>query len=174
MGLRAVRQPAIFSVPAAPPRRDGRVLPPQVRRQRRSGRMGVPERAIHAAPATAGKAGSETVRLAPRPGAAARIEPGLSGLRRRRSGAKASMRDQFDVIVIGSGAGGAPIAHTLAKAGKSVLVLEKGPLIRPQYQAPNGRSDFKRDELISDGPEKKLQLAVANKGVSYYTSHVEP
>ena len=84
------------------------------------------------------------------------------------------MTDQFDVIVIGSGAGGAPIAHTLVKAGKSVLVLEKGPLIRPQHQTPNGRSDFKRDELISDGPEKKLQLPVANKGVSYYTSHVEP
>src|SRR5215831_6019019 len=84
------------------------------------------------------------------------------------------MTDQFDVIVIGSGAGGAPIAHTLVKAGKSVLVLEKGPLIRPQYQAANGRSDFKRDELISDGPEKRLLLPVANKGVSYYSSHVEP
>jgi choline dehydrogenase-like flavoprotein len=84
------------------------------------------------------------------------------------------MKDQFDAIIIGSGAGGSPIAHVLAKAGKSVLVLEKGPLFRPQYQAPNGRSDFKRDELISDGPEKRLQLPVANKGVGYYSSHVEP
>ncbi|MDP9053031.1 MAG: GMC family oxidoreductase [Acidobacteriota bacterium] len=84
------------------------------------------------------------------------------------------MNDQFDAIIIGSGAGGAPIAHILAKAGKSVLVLEKGPLIRPQGQTPNGRSEFRRDELISDGPEKKVQLPVANNGQSYYSSHVEP
>src|SRR5215471_8692023 len=84
------------------------------------------------------------------------------------------MKDQFDAIIIGSGAGGAPIAHVLAKAGKSVLVLEKGPLFRPQYQSANGRSDFKRDELISDGPEKRVQLPVANNGQSYYSSHVEP
>jgi choline dehydrogenase-like flavoprotein len=84
------------------------------------------------------------------------------------------MQRDFDVVIIGSGAGGAPIAHILAKAGKSVLILEKGPLLLPQYQAPNGHSDFKRDELISDGPEKRVQLPVANKGQPYYSSHVEP
>ena len=62
----------------------------------------------------------------------------------------------FDVVIIGSGAGGAPIAHTLVRAGKSVLVLEKGPLLRPQYQTADGLSDFKRDELFSTGPEKRL------------------
>jgi choline dehydrogenase-like flavoprotein len=85
------------------------------------------------------------------------------------------MRDAFDAVIIGSGAGGAPIAHVLAKAGKTVLILEKGPLFRPQYQMPNGRSDFKREELISDGPEKILQIPEArNNGVSYFSSHVEP
>jgi choline dehydrogenase-like flavoprotein len=84
------------------------------------------------------------------------------------------MNDQFDAIIIGSGAGGAPIAHILAKIGKTVLVLEKGPLFRPQYQTPNARSDFKRDELISDGAEKRIQIPVANAGKSYYSSHVEP
>jgi choline dehydrogenase-like flavoprotein len=60
------------------------------------------------------------------------------------------METQFDVVIIGSGGGGAPIAHTLVKAGKSVLILEKGPLFKPQYQNPNGLSDFKRDELFAD------------------------
>jgi len=81
----------------------------------------------------------------------------------------------FDAVIIGSGAGGAPIAHILAKAGKSVLVLEKGPMFRPEYQTPNRRSDFKRDEMISDGPEKRIQVPAAkNNGASYYSSHVEP
>jgi cellobiose dehydrogenase (acceptor) len=34
----------------------------------------------------------------------------------------------YDYIVIGSGAGGMPIAGRLIEAGKSVLMIEKGPL----------------------------------------------
>jgi choline dehydrogenase-like flavoprotein len=38
-----------------------------------------------------------------------------------------------------------------------------------------GLSDYKRDELISDGPEKKLTIqGLGNTGASFYTSHVEP
>jgi choline dehydrogenase-like flavoprotein len=85
------------------------------------------------------------------------------------------MNQIFDAVIIGSGAGGAPIAHLLAKAGKSVLILEKGPLFRPEYQSPNGRGDFKRDEVFADGPEKRVQLpGVSNNGAAYYSSHVEP
>ncbi|KAF3886759.1 MULTISPECIES: GMC family oxidoreductase [Nostocales] len=84
------------------------------------------------------------------------------------------MQTQFDVVIIGSGAGGAPIAHTLVQAGKSVLILEKGPLLKPQYQNPDGLSDFKRDELFADGPAKRIKHDVANKGEAFYSSHVEP
>jgi choline dehydrogenase-like flavoprotein len=86
-----------------------------------------------------------------------------------------ALQDQFDVVIIGSGAGGAPVAHTLARQGKSVCIIEKGPLFRPQADDPMGLSDYKRDELISDGPEKKLTVpGLANTGASFYTSHVEP
>lgn len=44
-----------------------------------------------------------------------------------------------DVVVVGSGAGGAPVAATLAKAGRTVLVLDKGPRYRVQ--------DFLHDEI---------------------------
>jgi choline dehydrogenase-like flavoprotein len=85
------------------------------------------------------------------------------------------MQNQFDVVIIGSGAGGAPIAHILAKAGKSVLVLEKGPLLRTQYQDSDELSDFKRDELLATGPEKRIRVPrVVNEGGSYYSSHIEP
>lgn len=81
---------------------------------------------------------------------------------------------KYDVVIIGSGAGGAPIANTLAKQGKSVLVLEKGPLCRTQDDT-GGLSDFKRDELLATGAEKRIRVnGMANYGDSYYSSHVEP
>jgi len=49
------------------------------------------------------------------------------------------MNYDYDICVIGSGAGGAPIAYELAEAGKSVAVLEKGPWLKTE--------DFTKDEL---------------------------
>jgi choline dehydrogenase-like flavoprotein len=45
-----------------------------------------------------------------------------------------------DILIIGSGAGGGPLALVLARAGLDVLVLEKGPLFR--------REDFRRQDEI--------------------------
>jgi choline dehydrogenase-like flavoprotein len=85
------------------------------------------------------------------------------------------MQCDYDVVIIGSGAGGAPVAHALANANRSVLVLEKGPLFRPQNQSRSGLSDFKRDELLATGCEKRVRIPnVANWGEPYYSSHVEP
>lgn len=83
--------------------------------------------------------------------------------------------NEFDVVIIGSGAGGSPIANTLAKAGKRVLVLEKGPLFDAQANNSQQPSQFKRDELLANGPEKILKLpGVSNNGSAYFHSHVEP
>lgn len=83
--------------------------------------------------------------------------------------------ETFDVVVVGSGAGAAPLVSTLVQAGKHVLVLEKGPLLRTQYQDPSGLSDFKRDELFATGAAKTLNVpGMANRGQPYYSSHVEP
>ena len=49
------------------------------------------------------------------------------------------MNTDYDVCVIGSGAGGSPVALSLAQAGYSVLVLEKGPWFT--------EADFSKDEL---------------------------
>lgn len=45
----------------------------------------------------------------------------------------------YDVCIVGSGAGASPVAYTLAKAGFSVVVLEKGPWFNEK--------DFYKDEL---------------------------
>jgi len=50
-----------------------------------------------------------------------------------------SQREAVDVVVVGSGAGGAPVALCLAEAGARVLVLEKGPYYTVR--------DFTHDEV---------------------------
>ena len=49
------------------------------------------------------------------------------------------MSFDYDVCVIGSGAGGGPIAYELSQAGFKVVVLEKGPWFK--------ENDFSKDEL---------------------------
>lgn len=39
------------------------------------------------------------------------------------------MNDHFDVIIIGTGAGGGTLLHRLAPSGKRILVLERGPFL---------------------------------------------
>ncbi|QWZ08716.1 NAD(P)-binding protein [Nocardioides panacis] len=41
------------------------------------------------------------------------------------------MSDHYDVIIVGSGAGGGTLAHRLAPSGKRVLVLERGDWLPP-------------------------------------------
>ena len=36
------------------------------------------------------------------------------------------MANHFDIVIIGSGAGGATLAQRLAPTGKSILILERG------------------------------------------------
>jgi choline dehydrogenase-like flavoprotein len=49
------------------------------------------------------------------------------------------MTTTYDVCIVGSGAGASPVAFTLAQAGYTVVVLEKGAWFREQ--------DFSKDEL---------------------------
>jgi choline dehydrogenase-like flavoprotein len=44
------------------------------------------------------------------------------------------MPDHYDVIVIGSGAGGGTLAHTLAASGKRILLLERGNFLPRETQ----------------------------------------
>lgn len=46
---------------------------------------------------------------------------------------------KYDICIVGSGAGGAPVAYELSRAGFNVVVLEKGSYYKEE--------DFSKDEL---------------------------
>src|SRR5207245_1129076 len=81
-----------------------------------------------------------------RPGARRQRRRGRLALARLRAAAAAAdcgpgvaAVNDFDVCVIGSGAGGGPVAFAVAEAGYRVVVLEKGPWLR--------EGDFSKDEV---------------------------
>jgi choline dehydrogenase-like flavoprotein len=45
---------------------------------------------------------------------------------------KGRVRVEAEAVVVGSGAGGAPAAHRLASAGKSVILVEEGSYVKPE------------------------------------------
>ncbi|QDH16909.1 GMC family oxidoreductase [Swingsia samuiensis] len=65
-----------------------------------------------------------------------------------------SNQDVVDVVVIGSGAGGAPLAAKLAQHGKTVVVLEAGPLFSASNHTPDeiaARELYWLNERLSGG-----------------------
>jgi choline dehydrogenase-like flavoprotein len=59
------------------------------------------------------------------------------------------MSDAYDVIVIGSGAGGGTLAHRLAPSGKRVLLLERGDWLRREPQNWLAQSVFVENRYVS-------------------------
>ena len=55
------------------------------------------------------------------------------------------MADAYDVIVIGTGAGGGTLAHTLAPSGKRILLLERGNFL------PREMDNWNADAVFIDG-----------------------
>ncbi|HEX8907411.1 MAG TPA: GMC family oxidoreductase [Longimicrobiaceae bacterium] len=54
-----------------------------------------------------------------------------------------------DVVIVGTGAGGAVLAYHLAQQGKSVVMLEKGQYVEPRSMTPNEVEMF--GKLYADG-----------------------
>jgi choline dehydrogenase-like flavoprotein len=52
----------------------------------------------------------------------------------------------YDVIIIGTGAGGATLAHRLAPSGKSILLLERGDYLRREPDNWDSRAVFLRNK----------------------------
>lgn len=67
-----------------------------------------------------------------------------------------------EVLIIGSGAGGAVTAALCAEAGRDVLVVEEGPWARP-----GDVESFSMDEMMSRYRNHGLTAALGNPGISY-------
>jgi choline dehydrogenase-like flavoprotein len=57
--------------------------------------------------------------------------------------------DHFDVIIIGTGAGGGTLAHTLAPSGKKILLLERGNFLPRESENWNPKPVFVEGRYIS-------------------------
>ncbi|HEY1346861.1 MAG TPA: GMC family oxidoreductase [Streptosporangiaceae bacterium] len=75
------------------------------------------------------------------------------------------MNEHYDVVIIGSGAGGGTLAHTLADSGKSILLLERGNFLARETDNWDPRPVFVDGKYISkdtwyDGDGKPFQPQV--------------
>jgi choline dehydrogenase-like flavoprotein len=73
--------------------------------------------------------------------------------------------ENYDVIIIGSGAGGGTLAHTLAASGKRILLLERGDFLPREMDNWDPRPVFVDGKYISadtwyDGDGKPFQPQV--------------
>jgi choline dehydrogenase-like flavoprotein len=66
--------------------------------------------------------------------------------------------ERYDVIVVGSGAGGAATAYRLARAGKQVLMVEKG------HQLPRDGSTLDTKQVFTEGRYKNKEPWVDGHG----------
>lgn len=69
---------------------------------------------------------------------------------------------RYDVIIIGTGAGGGTIANTLAKTGKNILLLERGDFLPRELENWSPEQVFRKGRYISpdtwhDGQGKPFQ-----------------
>ena len=76
--------------------------------------------------------------------------------------------NHFDIIIIGTGAGGGTLAHRLAPSGKRILLLERGDFLTREKENWDSRavfvdSRYKAKETWHDKAGKPFQ-----PGIHYY------
>ncbi len=60
------------------------------------------------------------------------------------------MSERYDVIIVGSGAGGGALAHTLAPSGKRILLLERGDFLPREMENWDVAEVFERNRYVSN------------------------
>jgi choline dehydrogenase-like flavoprotein len=60
------------------------------------------------------------------------------------------MNTHYDLIIIGSGAGGGTLARHLAQSGKSILILERGDWLTREAQNWDPTAVFVENRYVAD------------------------
>ena len=61
------------------------------------------------------------------------------------------MKTDYDIIIIGTGAGGATLAHRLAPSGKSILLIERGGWLKREPENWSAEEVFEKGRYVSKG-----------------------
>lgn len=76
------------------------------------------------------------------------------------------MNDEYDAIIVGSGAGGGTAARVLTQHGKRVLVLEKGSWLRSDEFLPYDELHFSEHKALIPGKQTDPMVYVNPSGVA--------
>jgi choline dehydrogenase-like flavoprotein len=78
------------------------------------------------------------------------------------------MAGHYDVIIVGTGAGGGTLAHTLAPSGKRILLLERGDYLPREKENWEPAPVFIEGRYVSPDPWKDADGNIFQPGVHYY------
>jgi len=76
--------------------------------------------------------------------------------------------EHYDMIIIGTGAGGGTLAHELAPTGKNILILERGPFLAREKDNWNSRAVFTQAKYTAQEIWKDKDGKNFHPGIHYY------
>ena len=76
--------------------------------------------------------------------------------------------NHYDIIIIGTGAGGGTLAHKLAPSGKKILVLERGSFLPREKDNWDTVQVFQKDKYHTDEVWLDKKGRNLRPGTSYY------